>query len=56
MFEVPGSDIVNVTVTKEAVLGEALPQYTYGADTADAYIEAKPLKQSVQDHKAFQEL
>lgn len=29
MFEVPGSDIISVTVTKDAVLGEALPRYTY---------------------------
>jgi len=29
MFEVPGSDIISVTVTKDAVLGSALPRYTY---------------------------
>lgn len=31
MFEVPGSNIVAVTVDKDAVLGLSPPQYTYSA-------------------------
>jgi len=31
MFEVPGSDVVAVTVDKDAVLGRSAPTYTYSA-------------------------
>lgn len=31
MFEVPGSDVVAVTVDKDTVLGTSTPTYTYSA-------------------------
>lgn len=30
MFEIPGSDIVSVRVTKDVVLGQSAPQYIRG--------------------------
>ena len=42
MFEVPGSDIIAVTVTKDAVLGTELPRYTHRGDHPD--MEDKPLE------------
>ena len=42
MFEVPGSDIIAVTVTKNAVLGTELPHYTHRGGHPD--MEDKPLE------------
>lgn len=44
MFEVPGSNIVAVTIDRDSVLGTGPPQYTYDASlsTPDANLDSTP--------------
>ncbi|XP_067929243.1 ATP-dependent Clp protease ATP-binding subunit clpX-like, mitochondrial isoform X2 [Watersipora subatra] len=52
MFEVPGSDIVSITVTKEAVQGLSQPQYTYSAKESNNSEESRLLEKSLRDQEA----
>lgn len=51
MFEVPGSHITGVHVTKEYVGGETGPVYIRGTAVSDAATEEEDMKRSVRAAK-----
>lgn len=54
MFEIPGSDVIAVTVTKEAVEGVSPPDYTYKKHVPITIIDVSDIaaEQQVRDQQS----